>query len=194
MALLEYNEITPKKVIVMDDGNPYVCLSSWVFRKQMRKPVNQTKLKNLITGAVVEHSFQQTDKAEEAELEKKEAKFIYSRNGEFWFCDPKNPADRYTLSEDVIGDYAKFLLPNTVMEAKLFEERVISVKFKEVKVALKVTDAPPSSKGDTVSAGNKNVTIETGATISTPPFINTGDVILVNTDTGEYVERVSKAA
>jgi elongation factor P len=193
MSILEYNEITPKKVIVMDDGKPYVCLSSWVFRKQMRKPVNQTKLKNLITGAVIEHSFQQTDKAEEAELEKQDAKFIYSRNGEFWFTDPANPANRYTLSEDIMGDYSKFLLPNTVVEAKLFEEKIISVKMKDVKVALKVIDAPPSSKGDTVNAGNKPCKVETGAMISCPAFINTGDVILVNTDNGEYAERVSKA-
>lgn len=193
MSILEYNEITPKKVIVMEDGNPYVCLSSWVFRKQMRKPVNQTKLKNLITGSVIEHSFQQTDKAEEAELEKKDAKFIYARNGEYWFCDPTNPADRYQLTEDVLGDYSKFLLPNTILEAKLFEERIISVKFKDVKVALKVIDAPPSSKGDTVNAGNKLCKVETGAMISCPAFIGTGDVILVNTDTGDYAERVSKA-
>jgi elongation factor P len=192
MSILEYNEITPKKVIVMD-GAPYVVLSSWVFRKQMRKPVNQTKLKNLINGSVIEHSFQQTDKAEEAELDKQEAKFIYARNGEYWFCDPANPANRYAIAADVVGDYGNFLLPNTVLETKLFEERVISLKFKDVKVALKVTDAPPSSKGDTVNAGNKPCKVETGAMISCPAFINTGDVILINTDNGEYVERVSKA-
>ncbi len=191
MSMLEYNEILPKKVIVHDD-EPYVVLSSWIFRKQMRKPVNQTKLKNLISGSVVEHTFQQTDKADEAEIETRPGKFIYNRNGEWWFCDPKNAGNRFKLDDDVIGEQGQYLLPNMEVEMMSYEENIFAMKM-PVKVDLKVTEAPPNIKGDTAQGGNKNVTVETGATVSTPLFIETGDVIRVNTTNGEYVERVTKA-
>jgi elongation factor P len=189
--MLDYNEITPKKVIVFDDA-PHVVLSSWIFRKQMRKPVNQTKLKNLITGSVIEHTFQQTDKADEAELETHEAKYIYSRNGESWFCEPNNPANRFKIDEDIIGDMTKYVLPNSIISTVLYDEKIISIKI-PVKVELKVTDAPPNVKGDTATGGSKIVTLETGATVNTPLFIESGDVVRINTDTGEYAERVTKA-
>lgn len=189
--MLDYNEITPKKVIVFDDA-PHIVLSSWIFRKQMRKPVNQTKLKNLINGSVIEHTFQQTDKADEAELETKEAKYIYSRNGEWWFCDPANPGNRYMIDEDIMGDAGKYILPNTVITTVLYNESIISIRI-PVKVDLKVVEAPPNVKGDTATGGSKIVKLETGATVNTPLFIETGDVVRINTDTGEYTERVTKA-
>lgn len=189
--MLDYNEITPKKVIVFDDA-PHIVLSSWIFRKQMRKPVNQTKLKNLITGSVIEHTFQQTDKADEAELDSQEAKYIYSRNGEWWFCDPLNAGNRFKIEEDIIGDAGKYILPNTIIKTVLYDEKIISIKI-PVKVDLKVIDAPPNVKGDTATGGSKIVTVETGASINTPLFIETGDVIRINTDTGDYVERATKA-
>jgi elongation factor P len=191
MAMLEYNEILPKTVIV-HDGEPYVVLSSWIFRKQMRKPVNQTKLRNLISGSVIEHTFQQTDKADQAEIESRPGKFIYNRNGEWWFCDPKNAADRFKLEDELVGDQGNFLLINMEVELMLYEEKVFSMKM-PVKVDLKVKEAPPNIKGDTAQGGNKNVIVETGAVVSTPLFIETNDVIRVNTTTGEYVERVTKA-
>lgn len=83
MSLLEYNEVTEKKFIVMD-GTPYEVISSHVFRKQQRKPVNATKLKNLLSGKVTEYSFHQSEKIEEAEIEEKEVKYLYNNRGE-WF-------------------------------------------------------------------------------------------------------------
>ncbi|MFZ2593162.1 MAG: elongation factor P [Minisyncoccia bacterium] len=189
--MLTYNEAVAG-VVVVHDEQPCVVLTSWVFRKQMGKPVNQVKMRNLRTGAVIEHTYHQPDKVEEAELETQDAKYIYSRNGEWWFSEPKNPANRYALSNNIVGDQGRFLMPNMEVEVVLYEGEIISMKM-PIKVDLKVTEAPPSIKGNTAQGGNKNVVVETGATVSTPLFVDMGDVIRVNTQNGEYVERVSKS-
>ena len=93
MALLEYSEITEKKYIVMD-GQPFEVISAHVFRKQQRKPVNATKLKNLMTGKVTEYSFHVSDKVEEAEIESREVKYLYNNRGEWWFNEAEDPSKR----------------------------------------------------------------------------------------------------
>ncbi len=190
MAILEYNEITVKKYIVFE-GEPYEVLSSHVFRKQMRKPVNQTKLKHLITGRVVEHSFHQSEKSEEAEIDSRPVKFLYSNRNEFWFCEEKDPSKRFTLKTEVIGNQGNFIKPNMVIEILSFEDQLVGIKM-PVKIDLKVTEAPPSIRGNTAQGGSKQITLETGVTINAPLFINEGDIIRVNSETGEYVERADK--
>ena len=187
--MLEYNEIKERKYIIFND-EPYEVLSSHVFRKQMRKPVNATKLRNLISGRVVEHSFGATDKAEEAEIEYKNVKYLYSNRGEWWFSEENDPSQRFKIGEDILGDKRKFIKSNFIVEAKFFDEKIFGINT-PVKVELKVTDAPPAVRGDTAKGGNKLVTLETGATLNAPMFINEGDIIRINTETGEYVERVS---
>ncbi|MBU6232473.1 elongation factor P [Patescibacteria group bacterium] len=190
MSILEYNEATEGKFIVMD-GQPYEVITSHVFRKQQRKPVNATKLKNLMTGKVTEYSFHQSEKVEEAEIDSREVKYLYNNRGEWWFCDVSDPSKRFKVTADQAGDQAKFLKPNTVVEQLLFREQPMGFKM-PITVDLKVTEAPPSIKGDTATGGNKVVTLETGATINAPLFVNEGDVIRINTQTGEYRERVNK--
>lgn len=188
MSLLEYSEVTEKKFIVLD-GAPYEVISSHVFRKQQRKPVNATKLKNLLTGKVIEYSFHQSEKIEEAEIDEKDVKYLYTNRGEWWFADPENPADRFKVPADVVGPQGKFLKPNTVVKQYLFNEQPISFRM-PITVDLKVIEAPPNVKGDTMTGGQKVVKLETGATISAPLFVSEGDVIRVNTETEEYRERV----
>jgi elongation factor P len=194
MALLEYSEIRPRKYIVYNE-EPYEVLEYHVARTQQRKPQNQTKLRNLLTGRVIPVSFHAAEKVEEADITKKLAKFMYkdARKGTLWFCDPKNPSDRYEISAEVIGESVKFLKENTEVDVKVFEyddeETIIGVAL-PVKMDFKITDAPPAIKGNTASGGNKFVTIETGAQIAAPLFIEAGETIRVNTETGEYVERV----
>ena len=186
--MLSYSEVLPKKVILID-GVPHEVLSAWVFRKQQRKPVNQTKLKNLINGSTIEYTFHQPDKVEEADLDKRVIKFIYTRNDEYWFMDPKNPKDRFPLSGTIMGDVGKYLKLDTLVDAVVFEDEVIKIAV-PIKVDLKVVEAPPNIRGNTAQGGNKVVTLETGATAQVPMFVNQGDVIRINTETGEYVERV----
>jgi elongation factor P len=194
MAMLEYSEVKERKIILWE-GQPYEVIHSHVFRKQQRKPVNATKLKNLITGRVAEVSFASSDKVEEADIITRAAKYLYKNKGEVWLSDPKDPSNRYTLKEDVIGDKLKFIKQNTEVELIVFvndndDEMVIGIKV-PIKVDLEVTDAPPSIKGSTMTGGTKVVTVETGATVNVPLFVNTGEKIRINTDTGEYVERAN---
>lgn len=191
MAVLSYNEITLKKVILWND-EPHVVLASHVFRKQQRKPVNITKLKSLISGRVVEQTFHQNEVASEADVETRLVEFIYKNKGEYWFCTPGTPADRFTLDEDVIGDQGKYLKPKSEIEASVFDDRIIGLKI-PIKMDLKVTEAEPAVRGNSAQGATKEVTLETGAKIQVPMFINEGDILRVNTETGEYTERMEKA-
>ena len=184
MSLLEYNEVTEKKFIVMD-GAPYEVITAHVFRKQQRKPVNATKLKNLMTGKVTEYSFHVSEKVEEAEIETKEVKYLYNSRGEWWFCETGDPSKRFKVTDEQMGPQGKFIKTNTIIDQMLFREQPMGFKFPVI-VELKVTDAPPSIKGDTATGGQKVVTLETGATINAPLFVNEGDIIKINTETGEY--------
>jgi len=190
MAMLEYNEILKGKIILYND-DPYEVLDAHVFRKQQRKPVNQTKLRNIITGKVTEQAFHVSEKAQEADLSTKGVKYLYSNKGERWFCAENNPADRFVLSEETIGLGSQFLKTNAIVEALIFDERIIGIKM-PIKVELKVTEAAAAVKGTTAQGGSKQITLETGATLFVPMFINEGDVIRINTETGEYVERADK--
>lgn len=191
MAVLSYNEIVPKVVIEYENA-PYEVLSSHVFRMQMRKPVNQTKLRNVITGRVIEISFHQSETVREADLETMDANYLYTNRGESWFAEAGNPKNRFAFPEEAIHDKVQWLTQNAEVEVLVYKEKPVSVKI-PIKVELKVIDAPPAVKGDTATGGNKTVTLESGATVLTPLFINEGDVLKINTETGDYVERVTKA-
>lgn len=192
MSMLEYNEVVERKYIVLD-GQPYEVLSSHVFRKQQRKPVNATKLKNLITGKVTEYSFHVSEKVEEAEIESREIKYLYENptKGEYWFCLPDEPSKRFSFDLEKIGNQIKFMKPNTIITQLMFGEKTTGFKFPII-VELKVTEAPPNIKGDSATGGNKVIKLETGATINAPLFVNEGDIIKINTETAEYKERVGK--
>lgn len=191
MAVLAYNEITLKKVII-HDNEPYLVTASHVFRKQQRKPVNITKLKNLKSGRVVEVTFHQNENAEEADLESKSVTFIYRKPGEYWFHVTGKPAERFALSEELVGDQGKFLKERSEVNAVVYDEEIIGLKL-PIKMELKVKEAMEAVKGNTSSGALKEVTLETGAKIMVPMFIGEGDVLSINTETGDYSERISKA-
>jgi elongation factor P len=190
MAMLEYNEVVERRYIVLN-GEPYEVVSSHVFRKQQRKPVNATKLKNLFTGKVTEYSFHQSEKIEEAEIETRRVKYLYQNRGEYWFCEESDPSKRFKMTEDMVGSRIGFIKANSVMELLTFQDKNIGFKF-PITVELKVTEAAPAVAGDTVKGGSKSVKLETGLDIQVPLFVNEGDIIKINTETGEYRERVGK--
>ena len=191
MAVLSYNEILPK-IVINYNNEPYEVLSSHIFRMQMRKPVNQTKLRHLVSGKVVEISFHQNETVTEADVDTMSAVYLYTSRGQSWFTEEKNPKNRFFFPEEAVAEKVKWLTQNTVVEIATYEDRPITVKI-PIKMDLTVTDAPPSIKGDTATGGSKLVTLSSGATVQAPLFINAGDVLRINTDLGEYVERVSKA-
>jgi elongation factor P len=192
-----YNEIKERKYIIIQN-EPFEVIESHVSRQQQRKPVNKTKLKSLLSGRVIEHTFQTSDIAEEADMSKKNIIYIYKKGNEYWFHTEGKAADRFMLSELTIGNAYNYIQERDVIEALSFtddegEEKIIGLKL-PVKIELEVTEAPPSIKGNTATGGDKLVTLKTGLKVTVPLFINVGDVISVNTETGEYTERISKAS
>ena len=129
---------------------------------------------------------------EEIEVEKKSINFLYEHRGEFWFSEKGNPKNRFKLEEAKIGPAAKFLKPNSEVTAAVLDDQILNVKA-PIKVDLKITETPPGERGNTAQGGTKMATLETGAEVAVPLFINTGDIIRVNTDTGTYVERMEKS-
>lgn len=191
MAKVEYNQVLPKRTVVMD-GDPYLVLSSNIAKKDRQKASNNVRMKNLRTGQVINKTLHQSDVLQEADISKREVKYLYESKGDFWFCEPDNPRERFNLSAEVVGNLNQYITENSIVEAIVFDEAIMSV-ITPIKVELKVTEAPDAVKGNTSSGAQKEVTLETGATIMAPMFINEGDIVSVNTDTGEYSERKEKA-
>lgn len=189
--MLSYNELKPGIYIIFN-GEPYRVEAFEFLRMQQRKPVAKTKIKNLITGKILERNFQQSDFFEEAEIERIKSRFIYSSRGEFWFSEIDNPKNRFNLKMDIVGEAEKFLKPDLETTALKFKDKIINIEL-PIKVDYKIIEAPPAIKGDTAQGGVKVAVIETGAKINVPLFISEGDVVRVNVQTEEYVERVEKA-
>ncbi|MBU1019471.1 MAG: elongation factor P [Patescibacteria group bacterium] len=184
--MLSLAQIKPG-VTIKIDGTPYLVLQS-VFSKQARgSGTNNTKLKNLLTGATIQKTFQGNDQADEAEITYSRAQFLYSAGGEYYFMDGTT-FEQFTFTEEDLGESTKFLIENTDVDIQNYEDKPIAVRLKP-KVELKVIHADPGVKGDTASGGRKPATLETGLVIQVPLFINEGDTIRVNTETSEYVER-----
>lgn len=189
MAMLEYNEATLHKYII-HEGEPFEVIDSHVFRKQQRKPVNAVKLRSLLNGRITEVSYHTTDKIEEAEIDRKEVKYLYTNKGEFWFAEPNDPSKRFQLEEKMIGPGGKFLKANMILDVMTFNEKIIGIKL-PIKVELKVKEAPDAVKGNTSSGATKVAILENGATVNVPLFIKEGETIRINTETGDYVERAN---
>jgi elongation factor P len=193
MAILNYNEIKERKFIVLD-GDPYEVLDAHVFRKQQRKPVNQTKLRNLMNGSVRQETFHAQDTAEEADLAKKKYVFSFMKANrqsgvdEYWFFEKEKRSNRALLTKDLLGDTTKYLKENCEVDALIYNDNVIGITL-PIKMTFKVVEAPPAVRGNTAQGGDKLVKIETGAMITTPLFVNEGDMTVVNTVENQYVER-----
>jgi len=178
-------------LIVFDD-QPYEILETHHSKMAQGEAVLQSKIRNLITGAVLSRNFFHKDKFEEAEVERKKVKYMYNSRGEYWFCDPQDPGKRFSLKEESLESIKKFMKTNSIMESFVYNDQVISIKL-PIKEQYKVVDAPPGLRGDSAQGATKTVTIESGAIVTVPLFIQQDDIIVVNTETGLYVERAEKS-
>jgi len=203
MTTLPYSELK-KGVKIILDSEPYEIIEASHLFKGRGHSVLQGKLKNLTTGNLISKTFHPSDIFEEAGLSKIEAKFLYQHRDKFFFCEAKNPTKRvdehsfistrrsagvFDLTLEQIDEQGKFLKPNQIVEGIIFENKVINISL-PIKINLKVIEAPPGVKGGRAEPGTKTVTLETGAKINVPLFIEEGDIIEINTQTGEYVRRV----
>lgn len=185
--MLNFNEIKTGKVVKLN-SDPYVIVKTDHHKMGRGGAVLKTKLRNLINGNVLEKTFQGAEKAEEALTQTKKANFLYQDKDEAYFMDNET-YEQFSLSTENIGESSRFLKDGTDVDVLYFESRPVSVSL-PIKMNFKVISAPPGVKGNSAGNVNKLVEIETGAKISVPMFINEGDIIKINTETGEYVERV----
>ncbi|MBI2450773.1 MAG: elongation factor P [Parcubacteria group bacterium] len=173
------------------DNEPYEVLDSRHVLLGRGRGHYEIRIKNLKTGAVFQKSFRTADSFPEADINYRSIKYLYNHRNEFWFSDPNKPSERFFLSEEKIGDLKKFLKTNAMIEAVIFNNEIINIDL-PIKMDFKVIEAPPGVRGDSSKSGAKVVKIETGAEINAPLFIEEGDVIKINTQSGQYVERVEK--
>ncbi|MEK6646153.1 MAG: elongation factor P [Candidatus Firestonebacteria bacterium] len=148
----------------------------------------RTKLKNVKTGAVLDKTFNAGIKVKLADLEEKSVQYLYKSEKEYHFMDDRTYEQIY-LTQEQIGDNIKFLKENMTLDLVCKDGVALTIKFPTF-VELKITDTPPGVKGDTAATNSKPATVETGALIQVPFFINIGDVIKIDTRTNDYVERV----
>ena len=188
--MLTHTDLRPGTRFILD-GQPFEVLEAMAMKMAQRRPVIQTKIKNLLTGNVFERNFQQGDVFDEAEMIKIGVKYLYNNKGSYFFCEEKDPSKRFSLMESQIGSGARFLKPNEVIDGIMFDEKIINVSV-PIKAQLKVKQSPPGLKGDRAQGGTKSVILDGGAEVNVPLFIEEGDVVEINTDLGQYVRRVEK--
>ena len=187
---LGVNELKSKMFFIYE-GQPYVVLETHHLKMQQRRPTVQVKMRNVINGKILDRNFAQSDVFEVADIERTKVKFLYSHKDQYWFSYENEPSKRFLLTEDLIGDATKFLKANTILDAIEYNGVITNIEL-PVKMEFKVLEAPPAIRGDTAQGGVKQVKIETGSYVNVPLFINQDDVIRINTETGDYVERVEK--
>ncbi len=184
--MLSINEIKIGKLLKVSD-EPYVVLKADHHKMGRGGAVLKVKLKNIITGNILDKTFQGNDKADEASTEKKKANYMYKDDNEVHLMDNVS-FEQFSIDIYQVGDKIKFLKDGTDVDVLYYNEKPIVIDL-PIKVDLKVVSAPPGVKGNSAGNVTKVVDLETGTQLSVPMFINQGDVIRVNTDTGEYVER-----
>lgn len=186
MAILGLSEIRKNKIIVLD-GEPYQIVSAEFLRKQQRRPVVRTMLRHLRTGAAREHSFQQSDKVPEADVARKQFQFLFATGPTLTFMDQET-YEQLEMDKEVLGENAGFLVDGQLVDVVLFEGAPVSVDL-PIKIERKIIEAAPGVKGDTSKNVMKDATIEGGRHVKVPLFIHEGDIIRIDTRSGEYLER-----
>jgi len=186
--MLNFNEIKTGRVIKVN-GEPFIIIKTDHHKMGRGGAVLKIKCRNLINGNILEQTYQGAEKAEEADTETKKANFMYKDKDEAYFMDNAS-FEQFNLHLEEIGDQITFLKDGVDVDVLYFENQPVSIKL-PIKMDFKVTSAPPGVKGNSAGNVNKQVEIETGAKVNVPMFIDEGDIIRINTDTGEYVERAN---
>lgn len=184
--MIGISDIKTGKNILLN-GQPFAVLYHEHSKTGRAGSVLRTRLKNLATGAVMEKTFQGAETVEEAQIAKSKAQYLYKEGNDYCFMDNES-YDQFSLSTEALGSNVDYLIEGTEVVFLNWDGTAINIEL-PVKMKLKVVEAPPGIKGNTVSTGGKVVTLETGKKISTPLFVEAGDEIIVNTEKGEYVSR-----
>lgn len=176
-----------KGTVCQIDGKPYRVIEYGQKVMGRGGSIVNVKLKNLIDGSVIPKTFKGQDKIERAEVSNKTVQYLYNDGTDFHFMDPET-FEQFQLPDDIVDTAAGYLKEGDNLTLQFFGDRVINVELAK-NVYLEVTYAEDVVKGDTTSSVLKDATLETGITVKVPAFIKTGDIISVDTSTGEYRER-----
>ncbi len=188
MTTLRFGELRKGATIELD-GQPYEVIDYQRHKMQQRAPVTRLRVRNLMDGKVSDQTFQSYEtEFTIADVEARPTQYLYTDGQEYNFMDLQS-YEQYPLSAQQLGDNLRYLKEEATVEVSFYKGRPITVKM-PIFVELKVTDCPPGFKGDTATGGGKPATLETGATLQVPIFVNIGDTVRVDTRTGNYVERV----
>ena len=177
-----------KGVKLVIDDYPYVIVQFEFVKPGKGQALYKCKLKNMVTGAQFDRTFRSGEKFQEADLEEVEMEYLYFDGDQYCFMNTST-YDQDMLSADQLGEATHFLKENTVCSVLLFENRPIGITLPNF-VELRIERADPWVKGDTASGDSKPATLETGYVIQVPPFVEAGEMVRIDTRTGQYSERV----
>ena len=186
---INFSDLSRGLVIELD-GQPWEVMDYERHKMQQRAPVTRIKMKNLLSGAVVERTFQRYDtEFSVADMDNRPTQYLYT-DGEFYYFLDQGTFDQYDLTKELLGGSLNYLKENMMVEVVFYNGAAINVKL-PTHVELEVTETPPSFRGDTAQGGNKPATLETGLRVNVPMFITPGTIVRIDTRTGDYTERVS---
>lgn len=186
---LDFAKLRRGGAVIEFQGAPHLILSTSFQRAAQRKPTVQAKLKNLLTDRILEYSFKFGEKVEEADVAKTKAQFLYKDTMGAHFMETET-FETVDLSSPITKDIGGFLKEGLEVNLIKYKDKPISVEL-PVKIDFKVTSTPPGIRGDTATGGTKPAILETGLVVNVPLFIKEGESVRVNTETGQYVERVN---
>ena len=172
------------------DGEPYIVVQFEFVKPGKGQALYKCRLKNMITGSQFDRTYRSGEKFNEANLEETEMEYLYFDGEHYCFMNTSN-YEQELLSESQVGEAKNFLKENTVCNVLMFDRKPIGMTLPFF-IELKITKADPWAKGDTASGDSKPATLETGYVIQVPPFVDEGEVVRIDTRTGNYVERVKK--
>jgi len=175
-------------VTIEIDGQAYQVVDFQHVKPGKGAAFVRAKLKNVKTGGTIEKTFRGGEKVPRAQLDRRDMQYLYNDGESYVFMDNQN-YEQLSITTEQIGDGIKWLLENMNIQVLFFQNNIIGIELPNF-VELKVVDTEPGIKGDTATGATKSATLETGATVQVPLFINTGDVLRIDTRTGEYMERV----
>lgn len=185
---ISYSDLRRGTVIVLEE-EPWQVVDWKHTKMQQRAPVLTLKLRNLRNGRALERNVPGNQKLTLAEVDNREAQYLYSDGDHYHFMDTES-FEQYPLTEEQVGDALKYLKEQDKLQLVLYRGEPIALEMPTF-VELKVADTPPSLKGNTAQGSNKPATLETGLIVHVPFFVNIGETVRVDTRTGEYLERVS---
>ncbi len=172
------------------DGTPFMVVEFQFVKPGKGTAFTRTKIKNMITGAVLERTYKTGEKLEPANVEEREMQYLYLDGDKYVFMD-NSTYDQVYIEDDIVGDLALFMPDNLNVTVMFFDEKAIGLSLPNF-VELEVTHTEPGVKGDTASGATKPATLSSGGTINVPLFIEEGEILKIDTRSNEYVERVKR--